>query len=356
MTVNERLASLRAFFYEPPSEAAWYGITQALQRWPEGQGRALGVEYVCEHLSRARDPWKARIRWVPASWRGDQVLGLASPYLEVLEVLGETHWEWVLVEPSTFTFGPQAAHEIPLFSGILAHEVSLTRPFILQTTPVTQSLWTLMMGHNPSKHLGEGARPVENVTWYGAVAFCNAISRSEGRETAYTMSAAHERARESFSLGVSWRGLDHGGYRLPTDAEWEYACRAGSSAPPDPRGLEHAAWYNENSGQSTHAVGRKRPNHGGLFDMLGNVSEWCWDRYVHFPPVAKVVDPIDRAADNPPGDNRRTLRGGHYGCGSAVISPALRDGADPDEARPYRGFRCARTLIFSRNHHRGGPR
>jgi formylglycine-generating enzyme required for sulfatase activity len=134
------------------------------------------------------------------------------------------------------------------------HTVIITKPFYLGVYPVTQAEYENVMGENPSKFKGDGTRPVENVSWIDAVAFCKKLSDKEGKE-----------------------------YRLPTEAEWEYACRAGSGSRwycgDDVAALGEYAWYPENSGKSTHPVGQKKPNAFGLYDMHGNVSQWCNDVY-----------------------------------------------------------------------------
>jgi formylglycine-generating enzyme len=186
----------------------------------------------------------------------------------------------------------------------------------LAVCPVTQARYTRVTGLRPSTASGDRL-PVEGVSWWDAVRFCNALSRLEGLTPAYLVHPDGE--------DVAW-DTSAGGYRLPTEAEWEHACRAGTDGPRYGR-LDEIAWYRDNSGERIHDVGGKRPNPWGLHDMLGNVWEWCWD--VYDPEVY---------------GGYRVLRGGgwfdeHWSCRASVrrrSHPALRI----DDV----GFRVARSV------------
>lgn len=141
-------------------------------------------------------------------------------------------------------------------------------PYELAATPITQAHYAQVTGQWPSTAHGE-LLPVEGVSWWDAVRFCNALSRREGLTPAYRLSAGSEDAAWDASAD---------GYRLPTEAEWEHACRAGTSGPRYGP-LDEIAWHRSNSDERIHDVGGKRPNTWGLYDMLGNVWEWCWDIY-----------------------------------------------------------------------------
>lgn len=141
-------------------------------------------------------------------------------------------------------------------------------PFLLAATPITQGRYAEVTGLRPSAADGDQL-PVEGVAWWDAVRFCNALSRREGLTPAYRLHGDDE--------AVEW-DTSADGYRLPTEAEWEHACRAGTTeARYGP--LDEIAWHRGNSDERIHDVGGKQPNRWGLYDMLGNVWEWCWDVY-----------------------------------------------------------------------------
>lgn len=141
-------------------------------------------------------------------------------------------------------------------------------PFMLSKFPVTQDWFHEITGENPSTFRGDKL-PVETVSWKEAVQFCNALSVKTGLAPCYTF--LEKRDHITFDPTAN-------GYRLPTEAEWEYACKAGTDGIRY-GDLDKIAWYKENSENSPHPVGLKEPNAWGLYDMLGNVWEWCSDIY-----------------------------------------------------------------------------
>jgi formylglycine-generating enzyme required for sulfatase activity len=201
------------------------------------------------------------------------------------------------------------------------HEVTISKDYYLGVYEVTQAQYEKVMGKNPSsfpvaKVGNENADlPVENVSWHDAVRFCKKLSdlpeeKKAGRE-----------------------------YRLPTEAEWEYACRAGSKtayAFDDEEGLlPEYGWFSRNSSRRTHTVGLLEPNAWGLYDMHGNVWEWCSDRYGDYPKGA-VSDP-----SGPKEGSYRVFRGGGWSLGAAFCRSACRDGLAPSIRINVIGFRVA---------------
>lgn len=141
-------------------------------------------------------------------------------------------------------------------------------PFLLAKYPVTQQLYLSITGKSPSTFKGD-LKPVETVSFIDAVNFCNLLSQSQSLEECYSF-----RGNEA---EIAYNPKSNG-YRLPFEAEWEYACRAGN-VKPRYGNIDEIAWYKNNSDGESHDVGQKEPNQWGLYDMLGNVWEWCWDVY-----------------------------------------------------------------------------
>ena len=212
----------------------------------------------------------------------------------------------VEIKPGSFLMGSPASEE-GRWDDEIPHKVTLTRGFWMGATPVTQTQWKLVMGHIPSYFHGDDL-PVEEVSWDDAVAFCNRLSQMDKRR-----------------------------YRLPTEAEWEYACRAGTTTAyytgDTETALGEAGWYHGNSGNTSHPVGQKQPNAWGLYDMLGNVFQWCGDWYGDYPD-SDATDPT--GADS--GENR-VIRGGSWSDDPATCRCADRSDYSPDRRYYSFGFR-----------------
>jgi formylglycine-generating enzyme required for sulfatase activity len=192
------------------------------------------------------------------------------------------------------------------------HQVTLTQGFWLGATDVTQAQWTTVMGTNPSHFKGE-TLPVLAAFWDNAMAFCQKLTE-------------RERAAGHLPEGYA--------FTLPTEAQWEYACRAGTTGA-YAGDLDAMAWYAKNSGGTTHPVGTKEPNTWGLFDMHGNVWEWCADWYGSYPG-GSATDPT-----GPASGSLRVLRGGSWNFDAASCRSALRYNFEPSFRFSSVGFRVA---------------
>ncbi len=200
------------------------------------------------------------------------------------------------------------------------HEVLITRGFWLADTPVTQALWEAVMGKNPSRFKGDPQRPVEKVTWQDCQRFCVALEKQVP-------------------------GL---GARLPREAEWEYACRAGTTTvryceelkvEGRPATLGDIAWYERISDGQTQPVGQKLANAWGLHDTLGNVWEWCMDTYARYAPHA---DEVQRDPSGPTAGGSRVFRGGSWSNTAGFVRAAFRDDVGSGMRNGYLGLRLAR--------------
>ncbi len=218
------------------------------------------------------------------------------------------------IAPGTFTMGSAAAEReatardgfaAEVFADEVQHAVTLTQGFWLADSPCTQALWTAVMGAGPAHGSDDRQRPVGSVSWNDAQAF---LAKADA--------ALH-----------GWHGS------LPTEAQREYACRAGSTGAYGGPALDDLGWYSANSGERTHAVKGKAPNAWGLYDMHGNVSEWCEDWYGEYPTHA-VSDP-----SGPPSGSSRVLRGGSFSALASHCRAARRLAEPPASHYASIGFR-----------------
>jgi formylglycine-generating enzyme required for sulfatase activity len=244
--------------------------------------------------------------------------------------------DMVLIPAGTFQMGNTSA-----FSGesdeTPVHSVTISRDFLMSKYEVTQKQYVDVMGTNPSYFKGDNL-PVEKVNWYEAVDFCNKLSEKEDLQLCYSGTGD--------AIVCDWNA---NGYRLPTEAEWEYACKAGSTTDfyngsltnencsPLDANLDQIGWYCGNENTKTRDVGLKQPNAFGLYDMIGNVFERCWDWFSAYTNTA-VTDPV-----GPTVGSKRVFRGGSWDYYAYYCRGAIRLVSYP--GRPYSdlGFRVVRT-------------
>ena len=223
--------------------------------------------------------------------------------------------EFVLIPSGSFMMGSDPNFEAGQKDENPSHKVRISQPVYLGKYEVTQAQWIAVMGSNPSRFKGRN-NPVERVSWYDVQEFIKRLNALEG----------HER------------------YRLPTEAEWEYAARAGTSTTyffgDDVKELSKYAWYHGNASDATRPVGQKQPNAWGLYDVHGNVREWVQDWYEEMYYVnSPETDP-----DGPLVGKKRVDRGGSWGFNAVFCRSAFRGDVLPDTRLSYLGFRLALSL------------
>jgi formylglycine-generating enzyme required for sulfatase activity len=231
---------------------------------------------------------------------------------EVVDLGGGVTMEFVLIPRGAFQMGSFMeaagdADETP------RHQVTLTQPFFLGKYEVTQEQWTRLMGSNPSRFKG-AKRPVDTVSWNDCQRFLEKLHAKTGRT-----------------------------FTLPTEAQWEYACRAGTdlrwNIGDQPTSFGEHAWFIQNSGKTTHPVGEKKPNAWGIHDLYGNLGEWCADWYANPYPKGDAVDP-----QGPPAGQSKVIRGGAWGDDPINARSAYRNANGPDGAHDGIGFRCVMVV------------
>ncbi len=235
--------------------------------------------------------------------------------------------DFIYIEGGTFSMGSDngSYYEKPV------HSVTLSS-FYMCDHEVTQAEYKAIMGYNPSYFAGDN-RPVENVSWFDAVEYCNNLSLLHGLTPCYKYNED--------DITCDWNA---NGYRLPTEAEWEYAARGGKISHEYTYSgsniLGRVAWNGSNSNKQTHEIKLKLPNELGLYDMSGNVSEWCWDCYGHY---------TEKNEKNPRGifwESHRIIRGCSWLDDKSVVK---RDYFIPDRVDMYIGFRVVRNGISNNN-------
>lgn len=259
----------------------------------------------------------------------DNVADTGKPF----DIVTQSGVEMAYLPGGEFTMGSDQGNpdEAP------AHKVKLTG-FLMDKVEVTQEMFAKVQLPNPSHWNEQPKKPVERIRWRDAKQYCNERSALEGLKPCYDEKTA------------DWDcDFSANGYRLPTEAEWEYACKAGTDAAYDfgqPDKLRQFAWFGENASEQTHAVEQKKPNRWGIYDLYGNVSEWCED--VYSPTYYKESAAVDPAGPPSPGkDVKRVMRGGSWKSSADMCRASFRQGqktGDTDACfyTDYCGFRCVR--------------
>jgi formylglycine-generating enzyme required for sulfatase activity len=236
---------------------------------------------------------------------------------------------FVTIPAGTFMMGSDSWEAFRDDRGGPQHRVTISKAFEMQTTEVTQSQWASVMGSNPSNFKKSENCPLE-FTAVGAITMCpnnpvDRVSWDDAQEFIYKLNAK----------------ADGYQYRLPTEAEWEYSARAGSTGPYGVSGnLTDFAWYKDNSGGMTHPVGKKQATAWGLYDMHGNVWEWTADWYGNYSP-SQGRDPV-----GPSSGHGRVIRGGSWDVTSQYCFSANRYDASPHDYVDYNlGFRLVRSKL-----------
>lgn len=241
--------------------------------------------------------------------------------------------EMVLIPSGTFDMGNTGTYGgITYISEEPVHEVTISRDFYMSKYEIQQGLYTELMGTNLFEHKGVNF-PADRISWYDAVAFCNALSERDGFTKCYTIKGTN--------VTCDWSA---NGYRLATEAEWEYACKAGTKSDfysgKSESDLARVAWYSGNSGDTTHVPGQLEPNDFGLYDMLGNVIEWVWDWSGSYDS-GSVTDP-----KGPGSGTVKILRGGswHQGMANGTCRSSFRGWEDtPNSHSSTDGIRVVRV-------------
>jgi len=265
------------------------------------------------------------------TWRKTQSITTQSTQQPAAKPESAVPNGFVLINGGTFMMG-SPANEPGRNKDEVQHQVTVSS-FYMGKYEVTKKEFQEIMGVDPNSK-GDNF-PVDSVSWNYAIEYCNRRSQKEGLTPAYTI----------IGENVTWN-RNANGYRLPTEAEWEYACRAGTTTAFNNENndyknkalVEAVAWYRSNSLTGRREVGLKTPNSWGLYDMHGNVEEWCWDLYGSYSSEAQT-DPTGADSGT---TKQRVCRGGGYSFSAERLRSAYRSAFSPDSGRG--GFRVVRNI------------
>jgi formylglycine-generating enzyme required for sulfatase activity len=287
--------------------------------------------------------------WLLRRWKQEAKLPNIDKELATREVEGK--WQWYVTRQGQTLVIVRRPGEFRMGEEKERHRRRIDRTFAIASTEVTlEQFLRFRKDHRYEKEYAPTTDcPVNSVSWYDAAAYCNWLSEQEGipRDQWCYLANAAGRYAEGMKLAPDF--LQRTGYRLPTEAEWEYACRAGATTSRHfgiaDAMLGNYAWYVPNSNGRAHPVGTKKPNDFGLFDMYGNAAEWCQDAFAPYPPAsgkAPIEDPEDQQLIIP--SVKRVLRGGAFLSPASEVRSASRSGFPPNLSLVLAGLRVARTL------------
>jgi formylglycine-generating enzyme required for sulfatase activity len=282
-------------------------------QWQRNGVNVAGAITATLTINGAQTADAGEYRVVVSNAAGDVTSAAAMLTVNPDKPVGPSGFVWIA--PGTFVMGSPES-EADRDSDEVIHTVTLTQGFWMSDHETTQAEYQLVMGSNPSTWKGESL-PVETVSWYDAVAYCQKLTERERAAGRITAQQA---------------------YRLPTEAEWEYAARAGTAGARYGK-LDAIAWHGGNSESKTHAVKLKAANAWGLHDMMGNVWEWCGDWYGNYP-TGSVTDPM-----GPSSRSNRVSRGGGWIFGAGGARSADRDWYVPGFRLNDLGFRPALSSV-----------
>lgn len=340
-SINELIQ--KQFWAEAEQLLDYYDELKADDKWSVEQRRIIQeIQYKEEEAVQARiSALRASINDEMRKKQWNHALAFQD---EVNQQIHGSHvpssLEMIRLDGGSFLMGSVEAPYYPPF-----HKVQI-RPFWIGKYLVTQNQWQMIMGYNPASRYGVGDNhPVYNVSWYDVLKYCNRLSLTEGLTPVYSILGYRDPADWVEVPTENWKDVicdwRVNGYRLPTEAEWEYAARGGNKSKEykyaGSNDIELVAWYEDNSEGMSHPVGMKKANELGIYDMSGNVWEWCWDWYEDYS-TASQTNPI-----GPDFGEFKVVRNGFFGTNAYRCRIESRSGDFPHCCDYRLGFRLCRS-------------